>query len=1833
MTHNNFVSTGGVRFNVQLNGPSEIENNIFQQTALYITYKYCTSISFRYNTVNDMKNQGFGILFTKFSPNTENCLVLDFANNLLSNMTSNTLLIIDANNAIVTNNIFQENQMDAIVNYSGDLSISMPYNYWGVEKEKIRSYIRDSSISKDNGYVSFSPFFVEPDITGEKAVEETQSFNIDGDVLWKSDSAIVVNSTLFIPQGSTLTIAGGTLVQFAESIGVVVEGTLKIMGESGNIVQLSSSKPGANFWSGIRFSSRAVPTTVDQDGNYLSGSVISYTVIRDIQDLSLADIQIETSTIKFENSVIHSQYATSFSGPGSVNISNSEVHCVGTCVTTTNAIIAASSLYGATILSGQTKLSVSNSHLEASNSAIIVPKDFTSVDIIGNEIINTASSLTNVDLISFSNIQYNQINIQRNTLQGKVNNCIGMLTQSTTSTASKPFITISDNAVLDCRTGIYFSSTAAICSNSLYTLSITGNTIIPFATGVSLGFSGSTPFSMKCNHIIEGNTFVNATYGINVRFYRTADSTGTYSLKRNNFVNNGVAISNTGNTALPATNSYWNGLSQLASIKALITDTSGTTPLISPVRLSLDAVSPDVFIDSATLSERYTFPYGVEVRSTITVSAGAQIKLGEGTNLLISGALIALGTLGNPITFGSTSGKFGSIIFSKDATATVLNNDQYQSGSILRNVIIQNGGNNAKAVVNSEAFLLLDNVQVSNSNIAFNSSSSVYIWNSKFNNIVSGIQITGTDKNIQFIGNTISTATDRAVSISGGTGQIVFNDNTFVTGKYGTKFNLLADTTVSIRNNTWKAFTTNAVEITGTNQYTVHFEQNKITGTSGTALSVYKSSSQQDTISDNVVSGYSSSNLINIEVNGGCSVPLVMERNNILQNNIISSNANSALIQLTSSGCNGVNGIELRYNKVDQTTVQNTTSSIVSVTGNSVNIHHNLFNYQSAATLYPWFIHWNSASTGQVLHVENNWWGIRDYNELQAKMFGSNSIQFTPYLFDNSVDAVAGKQCLVNYSTDCTLPLCFSRNSSDPSVCSSHGQCVSPDVCNCLGGFLGTNCQIAVAASPSPVAESSVVPVTPVQSSDFVIPEETLPVAPSIDVAQSSHVTIPEESGPIVYESIPETIASPSLVPEASPSIWYCFGRASDLPTVCSGHGSCTTTDTCYCEPGYSGTACEIIRTCNGIHFVNSTVCSSHGVCSDENTCDCYSGYTGQYCGALSVTPITCTFDSNNVEGTVFNRLKVLSVTANVAPVNKISNMEMQWVLYNNGGSTINLTPLLLRPSSPYNTRTILLNQGSLKSNSVYSLVFMVRYKGDTVYTRFSKSIQTSRPPTAGTFSINPSKGFALNTTFTYNVTGWKSGDGEPITYAFGYVDKENKHVLSSFSTKTSFQTTLPAGNYQVFVIGQSGSGDQITLTQNVTVTVVSQTAIVQTIFKETEPDILVVLPDEEYQTKIATLTASVDSSIQYMEKQEVLKVIDNVFSAMTLKSVAQKQQELIFAQVQSIKTLTSNIIYVSQKAAMQAVDLLSQALKYKLEIANADYNGLITITEATDHLSQSMLENESDTPDKQAFTSLLDSLLDKSREFMVDSQEQQTTMNNVAATVVRKSNDATIPLKPKVNIPRRTRSRSLVDNTDVIEVEVSQSIYSNPSIEESGSIFIQITAYSNPIENSTHYIVSPVVRVQVFNETQGPIEQSDVPLFNSSIPVTAQRNATTDYTCRYWNDQVSQWMNDTTVCNKVYSDEYVVKCECTQPVAHTVTLDYIQAVKEEDNENVPQSSNINNKRKLSAGAIVGIVIGCSVLILLALIILLVTLPLCVMQHKKYASRSKNDIEMIDNNA
>jgi len=96
-----------------------------------------------------------------------------------------------------------------------------------------------------------------------------------------SNSPCIVTETVQVLEGVKLIIEPGVIIKFNKGTGLNIDGELISNGTSGAMINFTSNEsiPQVNDWQGIKYTSHANGAVFDAGGNYLSGSVIKYSII------------------------------------------------------------------------------------------------------------------------------------------------------------------------------------------------------------------------------------------------------------------------------------------------------------------------------------------------------------------------------------------------------------------------------------------------------------------------------------------------------------------------------------------------------------------------------------------------------------------------------------------------------------------------------------------------------------------------------------------------------------------------------------------------------------------------------------------------------------------------------------------------------------------------------------------------------------------------------------------------------------------------------------------------------------------------------------------------------------------------------------------------------------------------------------------------------------------------------------------------------------------------------------------------------------------------------------------------------------------------------------------------------------------------------------------------------------------------------------------------------------------------------------------------------------------------------------------------------------------
>mmetsp|Transcript_2941 Transcript_2941/g.4288 ORF Transcript_2941/g.4288 Transcript_2941/m.4288 type:complete len:1320 (+) Transcript_2941:163-4122(+) len=225
--------------------------------------------------------------------------------------------------------------------------------------------------------------------------------------------------------------------------------------------------------------------------------------------------------------------------------------------------------------------------------------------------------------------------------------------------------------------------------------------------------------------------------------------------------------------------------------------------------------------------------------------------------------------------------------------------------------------------------------------------------------------------------------------------------------------------------------------------------------------------------------------------------------------------------------------------------------------------------------------------------AENNCECVAGYGSNDCSLFTCDGIQEGAAGVCNNRGTCSGpNSCTCNVPSDyggsfCQYPKCNGILSSSSTVCNGRGTCTAPDTCDCLNdypgnpnGHDGTFCEnIYCNSKPAggPTTCTSVSNGACVFNSDTKLNE--------------CQCTANYVSGDNKECEVPLCNAIP----------------ATSL-SVCNGHGTCTSPNTCSCNSGYGGTYCGTVQ-CDGVNFDDPSVCNSRGNCTHPNVCSCIEGW------------------------------------------------------------------------------------------------------------------------------------------------------------------------------------------------------------------------------------------------------------------------------------------------------------------------------------------------------------------------------------------------------------------------------------------------------------------------------------------------------------------------------------------------------------------------------------------------------------------------------------------------
>ncbi|CAG0896137.1 unnamed protein product [Darwinula stevensoni] len=158
----------------------------------------------------------------------------------------------------ITHNIFDHNDLDyqllaGIKTANIKTYVKVTHNWWGSSSmEEVKQRIFDFDDWNSYAVAHFSPFYIQPQFDAPLSLGLEKQGEIDFDrlggrlfkdlVLERRSRPYIVKSDLTVMPGVMLTIRPGVEMEFYPSVGILVLGTLRAMGQEGNTIKMRPIK-------------------------------------------------------------------------------------------------------------------------------------------------------------------------------------------------------------------------------------------------------------------------------------------------------------------------------------------------------------------------------------------------------------------------------------------------------------------------------------------------------------------------------------------------------------------------------------------------------------------------------------------------------------------------------------------------------------------------------------------------------------------------------------------------------------------------------------------------------------------------------------------------------------------------------------------------------------------------------------------------------------------------------------------------------------------------------------------------------------------------------------------------------------------------------------------------------------------------------------------------------------------------------------------------------------------------------------------------------------------------------------------------------------------------------------------------------------------------------------------------------------------------------------------------------------------------------------------------------------------------------------------------------
>lgn len=123
-------------------------------------------------------------------------------------------------------------------------------------------------------------------VTGSDSLAVEVGGNITENTIWtKQNNPYILTSTLQVLENITLTIEAGVIARLNENCSLNIGGNLIAIGKENEKIIFTSNSGGINNNSNIAFFDSAVNSITDSNGNYISGCILKYCEISNINNV------------------------------------------------------------------------------------------------------------------------------------------------------------------------------------------------------------------------------------------------------------------------------------------------------------------------------------------------------------------------------------------------------------------------------------------------------------------------------------------------------------------------------------------------------------------------------------------------------------------------------------------------------------------------------------------------------------------------------------------------------------------------------------------------------------------------------------------------------------------------------------------------------------------------------------------------------------------------------------------------------------------------------------------------------------------------------------------------------------------------------------------------------------------------------------------------------------------------------------------------------------------------------------------------------------------------------------------------------------------------------------------------------------------------------------------------------------------------------------------------------------------------------------------------------------------------------------------------------------